>query len=59
MHAMAEATATHGHDEPVITGYMEAYPGSNNLSKTDIATVMFGMLLPLLTQIGHVHSHGS
>lgn len=59
MHSMADATASqHAHEDTTANGYMEAYSGSNRLSKTDIAIVMIGMLLPLITQIGHAHSHG-
>lgn len=56
MHSMAEATSSSSHDESV-NGYMDAYPGKKTLSKTDIAIVMFGMLFPLVTQIGHAHAH--
>jgi zinc transporter 9 len=59
MHSMADATAAqHGHEDPTANGYMEAYSSSNRMSKTDISIVMLGMLLPLITQIGHAHSHG-
>ncbi|KAH7359610.1 ZIP metal ion transporter-like protein [Pyrenochaeta sp. MPI-SDFR-AT-0127] len=58
MHSMSEATSSHSHDDPTANGYMDAYPGTDSLSKTDIAIVMFGMLLPLVTQVGHAHSHG-
>lgn len=54
MHAMTEATSAH--DEPIQSGYMDSgYGGRNSLSKTDIATTMVGMLVPLITQVGHVH----
>lgn len=55
MHSMSEATS--GHDEPVINGYIDAPLGKSHLSKADIAIVMLGMLLPLVTQIGHAHAH--
>lgn len=58
MHSMSEATSSHMSDDLHVNGYMDAYPGSSALSKTDIAIVLFGMLLPLVTQIGHAHSHG-
>ena len=58
MHSMADATASHAHEDTIANGYMEAHSGSNQLSKTDITIVMIGMLLPLITQIGHAHSHG-
>ncbi|KAH7067786.1 Zinc/iron permease [Paraphoma chrysanthemicola] len=57
MHSMTEATSTHGHDDPTVNGYMDAYPGKKTLSKSDIAIVLFGMLFPLVTQIGHAHAH--
>ncbi|EAT78764.1 hypothetical protein HBI56_176120 [Parastagonospora nodorum] len=57
MHSMSEATSSQSHDESGATGYMDAYPGNKSLSKTDIAIVMFGMLFPLVTQIGHAHAH--
>lgn len=56
MHAMTEATQSgHSHDEPMINGYVDSYSSTNSLSKSDIATVLFGMLVPLVTQVGHVH----
>ncbi|KAI4670150.1 uncharacterized protein J4E79_000431 [Alternaria viburni] len=59
MHSMSEATASqHPHEDPTANGYMDAYPGNSNMSKGDISIVMIGMLLPLITQIGHAHSHG-
>ncbi|EDU42324.1 Zinc/iron permease [Pyrenophora tritici-repentis] len=58
MHSMSEATSQHGNEDPTTNGYMDAYPGGNSLSKGDIGIVMLGMLLPLVTQIGHAHSHG-
>lgn len=55
---MSEATASQGHHEDTtVNGYMDAYPLTNSLSKTDIGIVMLGMLLPLITQIGHAHAH--
>ncbi|KAH8724320.1 ZIP zinc transporter-domain-containing protein [Phaeosphaeriaceae sp. PMI808] len=57
MHSMAEATSTNGHDDPTANGYMDAYPGKKTLSKVDIGVVLFGMLFPLVTQIGHAHAH--
>lgn len=57
MHSMAEATSTHGQEDPTANGYMDAYPGRDGLSKSDISIVMVGMLLPLITQIGHAHTH--
>lgn len=55
MHSMTEAT--NPQEEPIIHGYMDAPPGKPNMSKTDILIVVFGMLLPLVTQIGHAHAH--
>jgi zinc transporter 9 len=53
MHAMTEATSAH--EEPTQNGYIEAPSASTSLSKSDIAITMVGMLVPLLTQVGHVH----
>jgi len=58
MHSMAEATASQHHEDPTVNGYMDAYPGNTGMSKSEISIVMLGMLLPLVTQIGHAHSHG-
>lgn len=55
MHSMTEAT--NPQDEPVIHGYLDAPLGKTTMSKTDILIVIFGMLLPLVTQIGHAHAH--
>jgi zinc transporter 9 len=46
MHAMQETG--HGHSEYATSGK----------SKMDVFLVVTGMLLPLLTQIGHAHAHG-
>jgi zinc transporter 9 len=53
MHAMTEATSAH--DEPTANGYIDNYNSRTSLSKSDIATTMVGMLVPLITQVGHVH----
>lgn len=55
MHSMTEAT--NPQEEPVINGYLDAPLGKPGMSKTDILIVIFGMLLPLVTQIGHAHAH--
>lgn len=55
MHSMMEATSPQ--EEPVVNGYLDAPFGKPNMSKTDILLVVFGMLLPLVTQIGHAHAH--
>lgn len=57
MQSMSEATSNQSHDESGVNGYMDAYPGSKTMSKTDIAIVLFGMLFPLVAQIGHAHAH--
>lgn len=54
MHAMTESTSSHVYDEPATNGYIEG-PSRKTLSKSDIAITLVGMLVPLLTQIGHVH----
>ena len=54
MHSMTEAT--NSHEEPVINGYIDHHSApQNGLSKSDIAIVLTGMVLPLLTQVGHHH----
>lgn len=54
MHSMTEAT--NSHEEPVINGYIDHHSAqSSGLSKSDIAIVLSGMLVPLLTQVGHHH----
>ncbi|KZM23571.1 uncharacterized protein EKO05_0011268 [Ascochyta rabiei] len=55
MHSMIEAT--NPQEEPVIHGYLDAPLGKTTMSKTDILIVVFGMLVPLVTQIGHAHAH--
>lgn len=55
MHSMTEATSAP--DETMINGYVDHHFTHNGLSKSDIATVLTGMLLPLLTQVGHSHGH--
>ena len=55
MHSMAEAT--NPQEEPVIHGYLDAPLGKATMSKTEVLIVIFGMLLPLVTQIGHAHAH--
>ncbi|KAF1937033.1 ZIP metal ion transporter-like protein [Clathrospora elynae] len=59
MHSMTEATSSLAYEDPTANGYMDAYPGRNGLSKSEIGFVMLGMLLPLVTQVGHAHSHGN
>jgi len=55
MHSMIEATSSsHIHDEPMVNGYADPW-SSKALTKSDIAIVLAGMLLPLVTQVGHVH----
>ncbi|KAL5117597.1 hypothetical protein ACEQ8H_004490 [Pleosporales sp. CAS-2024a] len=57
-HAMGEATSNQSYDDFGMFGYMDAFPGTQTMSKTDIAIVLFGMLFPLVTQVGHAHAHG-
>ncbi|KAF2107199.1 ZIP zinc transporter-domain-containing protein [Lophiotrema nucula] len=55
MHSMNEATsAPHSIEEPHANGYTD-YKINAGLSKSDISIFLVGMLLPLLTQVGHVH----
>ncbi|KAF1967752.1 ZIP metal ion transporter-like protein [Bimuria novae-zelandiae CBS 107.79] len=54
MHSMTEATTSE--EQPVINGYINHHTShSSGLSKSDIAFVLTGMLVPLLTQVGHHH----
>ncbi|KAF2715101.1 Zinc/iron permease [Pleomassaria siparia CBS 279.74] len=54
MHSMIEATSgSHARDDLTANGYAER--DKRGLSRSDIAIVMTGMLLPLITQVGHVH----
>jgi zinc transporter 9 len=43
-------------------GLLASYPNTRNSGKRadviDVALMVVGMLLPLLTQIGHAHAHG-
>ncbi|KAF1997123.1 Zinc/iron permease [Amniculicola lignicola CBS 123094] len=55
MHSMVDAaSSSHFHDEPTTNGF-SSHGGKTALTKSDIATTLFGMLLPLVTQVGHVH----
>lgn len=53
MHSLTEATSQS--DEPYMNGYMDSHHHSGSLTKGEIATCMLGMLIPLVTQVGHVH----
>ena len=54
MHSMTEAT--NSHEPPVINGYIDHHiQHADGLSKADIAIVLTGMLVPLLTKVGHHH----
>ncbi|KAF1962034.1 Zinc/iron permease [Byssothecium circinans] len=53
MHSMTEATS--GHDDTPVNGYIDHGSNKNGLARGDIAIVLVGLLLPLLTQVGHVH----
>jgi hypothetical protein len=67
MHAMESVNAhtpmeyTHGvsdvadFNEPSLAPYAASKPQKRGL---EIALVVVGMMLPLLTQIGHAHAHG-
>ncbi|KAF2875062.1 ZIP zinc transporter-domain-containing protein [Massariosphaeria phaeospora] len=57
MHSMNEATSSSHREDPTANGYIESQRGSEGLTKADIAIVMVGMLLPLVTQVGHAHAH--
>lgn len=55
MHSMIETTSfPDGHmHEQTANGYIESHRGKPSPSKSDIATALVGMLIPLLTQVGH------
>lgn len=55
MHSMTEMTSG-THDEPMANGYATNHVREKpSLTKADIATACVGMLIPLITQVGHVH----
>lgn len=74
MHSMNETSSSHSHGENEATangngyanaGYMESYGSSHPPSRdeekksfSEVMVAVIGMLLPLLTQIGHAHAHG-
>ncbi|KAF2804048.1 Zinc/iron permease [Mytilinidion resinicola] len=63
MHSMTDsaATPTHSHDfDSGSNGYADPYsrgpaPKGGQPSASEVATAVVGMLVPLVTQIGHVH----
>ncbi|KAF2477404.1 Zinc/iron permease [Lindgomyces ingoldianus] len=58
MHSMTEMTSPSlSHDDPTANGYITSSSRGEKsaLSKSDIATATVGMLVPLVTQVGHVH----
>jgi zinc transporter 9 len=62
MHSMTDsaATPTHSHDfDTVSNGYTDSYSrgsaSKGQPSASEVATAVAGMLIPLVTQIGHVH----
>ncbi|ORY15186.1 Zinc/iron permease [Clohesyomyces aquaticus] len=55
MHSMTEMTSG-THDEPMANGYATNHVREKpSLTNSDIATACVGMLIPLITQVGHVH----
>lgn len=64
MHSMTStndpSSSSHTHEDPAANGYMDqtygnGKPENNKPTKVDVATAVVGMLLPLVTQVGHVH----
>ncbi|KAF2200895.1 ZIP metal ion transporter-like protein [Delitschia confertaspora ATCC 74209] len=59
MHSMNETTiSSHPHDEQNGNGFADptyGRQGKTAPTKADIAIAVVGMLLPLVTQVGHVH----
>lgn len=64
MHSMqhtsesSEAAHVDGAYDGGLLGPYASSRGSRKKDITDIALMVVGMLLPLLTQIGHAHAHG-
>ena len=61
-HSMQESHGSHDHDHSA-NGYVNPYSlqqapgGQPKASPREAAVVVLGMLLPLVTQIGHAHAH--
>lgn len=60
MHSMTSTNdpSSHSHDDPGANGYVDqsyGKPEKSTPTKADIATAVVGMLLPLVTQVGHAH----
>jgi zinc transporter 9 len=53
MHSMTAATSAQ--DDTPVTGYIDHGSNKDGLAKGDIAFVLVGLLVPLVTQVGHVH----
>jgi zinc transporter 9 len=46
------------YEDGLPTPYANARSSSKRADVVDVALMVVGMLLPLLTQIGHAHVHG-
>jgi solute carrier family 39 (zinc transporter), member 9 len=61
-HSMQESHSSHDHDSSA-NGYVNPYAlqqgssGQPKVTSGEAAVVVLGMLLPLVTQIGHAHAH--
>ncbi|KAF2400773.1 Zinc/iron permease [Trichodelitschia bisporula] len=59
MHAMQTVSpVNHAHADGFAEPLSLAQPPPKS-SRAEVALVVLGMLLPMLTQVGHAHSHGS
>jgi len=46
------------YEDGLLAPYTNARSSSKRADAIDVALMVVGMLLPLLTQIGHAHVHG-
>ena len=46
------------YEDGLLAPYANARGSSKRTDVVDVALMVVGMLLPLLTQIGHAHAHG-
>lgn len=46
------------YEDGLLASYTSARNSSKRVDVIDVVLMVVGMLLPLLTQIGHAHAHG-
>jgi len=46
------------YEDRLLAPYANARGSSKRTDVVDVALMVVGMLLPLITQIGHAHAHG-